>query len=179
MSGLARPDGTAETATCRGLERYRARHPPDHLADHHPGRQRTRAAAGCPRRRDRRRCQVQGRRGPGRTGSPRRTPSQPRPPGTAITCYRARPGPAGATQIDHCPRPPHRRNRGRRHARVGGRPTNEFGTPQVRDRRSAGDLEFVANVEDPQGHPRGADHGVVFGPGMDVAGQRDHIVLGG
>ena len=55
---------------------------------------------------------------------------------------------------------------------------NEFGTPHAPDRRSPGDLEFVANVENPQGHPRCADHGVVFGPGMDVAGQRDHIVLG-
>src|SRR5215470_7037368 len=44
---------------------------------------------------------------------------------------------------------------------------------------SAGDLEVVVDVDDPAGHQRGADHGVVFGPGADVAGQGDDAVLGG
>ena len=44
--------------------------------------------------------------------------------------------------------------------------------------RSAGDVEFVAHVDDPVRHPRGADHRVVSGPGTDMAGQRDDVVLG-
>src|SRR6185312_11342536 len=45
-------------------------------------------------------------------------------------------------------------------------------------RRSAGDLEFVANVHDPISHPHGSDHCVVFGPCADMAGQRDDVVFG-
>ena len=44
-------------------------------------------------------------------------------------------------------------------------------------RRSAGEVEFVAHVDDPVRRRRGADHGVVFGPGTDMAVQRD-VVLG-
>jgi hypothetical protein len=44
--------------------------------------------------------------------------------------------------------------------------------------RSAGDLEVVANVDGPTGHLRGDEHRVVFGPGADMAGQRDDAVLG-
>ena len=44
--------------------------------------------------------------------------------------------------------------------------------------RSAGDVEFVAHVDDPVRHPRGADHRVVSGKGADMAGQRDDVVLG-
>ena len=44
-------------------------------------------------------------------------------------------------------------------------------------RRSAGDVEFVAHVDDPVRHPRGADHRVVSAPGTDMAGQRDDVVL--
>jgi hypothetical protein len=43
--------------------------------------------------------------------------------------------------------------------------------------RSAGDVEFVAHVDDPVRRPRGADRRVVPGPGTDLAGQRD-VVLG-
>ena len=45
-------------------------------------------------------------------------------------------------------------------------------------RRSNGDVEFVAYVDDPVRHPRGADHRVVSAPGTDMAGQRDDVVLG-
>jgi len=37
-------------------------------------------------------------------------------------------------------------------------------------RRSAGDLELVADPDSPESHPGGADHRVVFGPGADMAG---------
>ena len=43
---------------------------------------------------------------------------------------------------------------------------------------SAGHLKFVVDVDGPQGHPGGADHRVVFGPGSHVAGERDDAVLG-
>src|SRR5436190_10326248 len=42
----------------------------------------------------------------------------------------------------------------------------------------AGDLEVVTDVDDADGHHRGADYRVVFGPGADMAGQRDDAVLG-
>src|SRR6516165_8262258 len=38
--------------------------------------------------------------------------------------------------------------------------------------------QFVADLEDAAGHPGGADHRVVFGPGADVPAQR-HRVTGG
>jgi hypothetical protein len=41
--------------------------------------------------------------------------------------------------------------------------------------RSAGDVEFVAHVDDPVRRPRGADHRVRLGPGTDMAGQRDEL----
>ena len=44
--------------------------------------------------------------------------------------------------------------------------------------RSAGDVEFVAHVDNPVRRPRGADHCAVSGPGTDMAGQRDDVVLG-
>ena len=44
--------------------------------------------------------------------------------------------------------------------------------------RSAGDVEFVAHVDDPVRHPRGADCRVVSGLGTDMAGQRDDVVPG-
>ena len=43
--------------------------------------------------------------------------------------------------------------------------------------RSAGDVEVVADVDDAVGHLRGIDHRVVFGPGVDMAGQRDDAFL--
>ena len=52
------------------------------------------------------------------------------------------------------------------------------GPPRRRGCRSAGDLEFVADVDDALGHQCGADHRVVFGPGADMTGQRDDAVLG-
>ena len=44
--------------------------------------------------------------------------------------------------------------------------------------RSASDLKVVADVDDPDGYPRGVEDRVVFGPGTDMAGQRDDVVLG-
>jgi hypothetical protein len=38
-------------------------------------------------------------------------------------------------------------------------------------------VEVVANVDDSVGHPRGIDYCVVFGPGTDMAGQRDDAFL--
>ena len=61
--------------------------------------------------------------------------------------------------------------------------TQPVGTARVLARRchrvsrSAGDVEFVAHVDDPVRRPRGADHRVVLGPGTDLAGQCD-VVLG-
>src|SRR6266851_4074588 len=43
---------------------------------------------------------------------------------------------------------------------------------------SARDVEVVADVEDAAGHPGGADHRVVFGPGADVPGQRHGVPVG-
>src|SRR5580693_171469 len=43
--------------------------------------------------------------------------------------------------------------------------------------QSAGDGEVVADVDDAVGHPGGADRGVVFGPGTDMAGQGDDVCL--
>ena len=44
---------------------------------------------------------------------------------------------------------------------------------------SAGDLEFVVNVDDAARHPGGTDHRIVLGPRADVAGQRDDAATGG
>jgi hypothetical protein len=39
-------------------------------------------------------------------------------------------------------------------------------------------LEVVADVDDADGHLRGDDDRVVFGPGANLAGQRDDVVFG-
>jgi hypothetical protein len=62
--------------------------------------------------------------------------------------------------------------------------TQPAGTARVLARRchrvsrSAGDVEFVAHVDEPALRPRRADHRVVSSPGTDMAGQRDDVVLG-
>ena len=43
---------------------------------------------------------------------------------------------------------------------------------------SAGDLEFVAAVDDAVGHPGRADHRVVLDPGAHVTRQRDDVIVG-
>jgi hypothetical protein len=43
---------------------------------------------------------------------------------------------------------------------------------------SAGDVQLVPDVDDPAGHPGRVDRRVVFGPGADMAGQRDDVVFG-
>ena len=45
-------------------------------------------------------------------------------------------------------------------------------------RRSARDVEVVADLGDAAGHPGRADHRVMLGPGADVAGQRDRVPAG-
>src|SRR6266702_5728950 len=42
----------------------------------------------------------------------------------------------------------------------------------------AGDVEVVLDLEDATGHPGGADHRVVLGPGADVPGQRHGVPAG-
>src|SRR6201985_2406511 len=64
----------------RRLERLRAHLSPDHLVDHHPGRQLTRAAARRPRRPDRR--LRPGAAGRGQRGQPPRRALRPSPRGT-------------------------------------------------------------------------------------------------
>src|SRR5215472_2611797 len=44
---------------------------------------------------------------------------------------------------------------------------------------SAGDLEFVVDIDDAARHPGGADHRVVLRPGAGVAGQHDDAAVGG
>ena len=61
------------------------------------------------------------------------------------------------------------------HADITAAETVEFSGRQC---RSASDLEVVPDVDDPDGHLRGVDDCVVFGPGVDMAGQRDDVVLG-
>src|SRR5580692_1855952 len=48
-----------------------------------------------------------------------------------------------------------------------------FGGP-----RSAGDIEVVADLQDAGGHPGGADHRVVLGPGADVPAQGHRVAAG-
>ena len=52
------------------------------------------------------------------------------------------------------------------------------GSPGWRCRLAAGDLDVVVDVDDPDGHPGSLNHRVVFGPGADMASQRDNAALG-